>query len=156
MKGLDYRLNQTFQSISQCINAEPAELSVLSQVQHETENEWEIYLFPPYKKEERPQESNVKHLYEMASQQIPNNILQIACLCWGQGIKEMVEVNQWRMVYPAGLCRRQRQLVEKGKGYTPMKILAHKAGQGRAGNVQKTRISVDRGSIPTVGNKQMM
>lgn len=46
MKGLDCTLSQTFQSIGQCINAEPAELSVLSQVQHETENEWEIHLFP--------------------------------------------------------------------------------------------------------------
>lgn len=86
----------------------------MSQVQHETENEWEIYLLPQHRKEETPWESNVKHLYETASQQIHNTVLQIACLCWGQGIKEMIEVNQWRVVFPAGLCRRQRQeLVEK-------------------------------------------
>lgn len=57
----------------------------------------------PIRERRTPWGSNVKHLYEMASQQIHNNMLQIARLCWGQEIKEMVEVNQWRMVFPAGL-----------------------------------------------------
>lgn len=67
--------------------------------------------------------------------------------------KEMGEINQWRMVFPAGLHRKQRQgLVEKWKEYTPDENI------GTWGSVEKSKecaedkkISVDRGSVPLRG-----